>query len=387
MNKTKLAIFAALSLASISAEATVLVSGEYLEITDRVSEPIVIDGGSRVIVRDGEIITSGQGLPNTGAVTLAVPTGALRNTFEMQGNSFLSSANSTPIFFNFLSTVRLSDNSLVVAPSGGNAIQARGVNGLNYVFLEDRATVVGSVAVDAHVYISDQARITGRLTEANGSTTLTMSGGSINGGVSLWSAGEYAIDISGGRIDNGFVIGVQSGVTHFNMSGGEIHGGLTMYASLNNANIFDGSIYGGLRLGNYAPMSMWGGSLHADQDEWLIDTFNISPLTGARQLLSLYGGQIGQLDAGRGIRLGGINGLDVYGYDLNLTNGVLSGYLSDGNWLNVTVTTGQDWTGAINLHDVRKSVPEPSTALLFLTAAAGMFGFRRRKAGIVSPQP
>ena len=35
-----------------------------------------------------------------------------------------------------------------------------------------------------------------------------------------------------------------------------------------------------------------------------------------------------------------MNGLEVYGYNLNLIDGVLSGYLSDGNWLNVAVTAG-----------------------------------------------
>jgi hypothetical protein len=39
----------------------------------------------------------------------------------------------------------------------------------------------------------------------------------------------------------------------------------------------------------------------------------------------------------------------------------------------------EGWSGSVNLHDVRTSVPEPSTIALFLTALAGMLGLRRRK--------
>ena len=45
----------------------------------------------------------------------------------------------------------------------------------------------------------------------------------------LQSAGDYSVDISGGRIDNGFRFGAQSGVSHFNMTGGEIYGGFVKW--------------------------------------------------------------------------------------------------------------------------------------------------------------
>ncbi len=379
MNKARLSLCASLAIMSVSARATVIVSGDYLEITDRVSEPIVIADGGWVTVRDGEIIAPGQGLPNTGTVTLAVPSGSLRSTFEMKGRSFLTSTNSVPILYNYLSTLRLSDDALVVATHGNNAIQARGGNGSNFIYLEDRATVVGDVVVDAFVNIADEARITGRLTYVYGNITLAMSGGSINGGVYFAGGGDYAADISGGRIDNGFWFGPQTSVSRFNMSGGEIYGGFTALGSIFEGNIFDGSIYGGLRLNHYAPLSIWGGIINASEDGWLIDMSSGSPYAEVGQFMSIWGGQIGQLDAGRGIRLSGVGGIDVYGFDLSLTDGLLSGYLSDGNWLSVSISTASDWTGAINLHDVRKTVPEPSTALLFLTAVAGLFGCRRRK--------
>ena len=378
MNKTSLSLCAAISLLSASAEATILVSGDYLEITGRVSEPIIIADGSRVTVRGGEIIAPGQLRLNTGTVTLAPANDGQRLTFEMQGNSFLTSTNSVPLFFWYRSTVRLSDDSLIVA-RGDTAIGARGGNGENFLFLENRATVVGNIAVDANVFITDQARITGRLVEADGNVRLTMSGGSINGGVNLTSAGDYSADISGGRVDNGFRFGSTTAIFHFNMSGGEIYGGFTALGSIGDGNLFDGSIYGGMHLDPMAHMSVWGGNLNADEDGWLIETLVSAFSSAPRTVVSLYGGQIGQLEAGRGIRLAGFNGLDVYGYDLNLTNGLLSGYLSDGNWLSVNVLTESDWAGAINLHDVRKSVPEPSAAWLFLTAVTGMLGLRRRK--------
>jgi hypothetical protein len=50
------------------------VSDEYLEIADRVDEPLLLVNGARVTMRDGEIIAPGQGLPNTGTVTMEIGT-------------------------------------------------------------------------------------------------------------------------------------------------------------------------------------------------------------------------------------------------------------------------------------------------------------------------
>lgn len=373
------AMIAALLIAPISSHATIIVSGGSLEITGPVIEPVNIINGGTATLRDGNIVSSGQSLPRTGVVTLQQPSASQRNTFRMEGNSSVTSTlGAVPIMMHFGSTARLSDDARVVT-SGDTAIQSYGGHRANIqLTLEDRATVVGNVRADGTISIADQARITGRLSEDNGNIALTMSGGAIEGGVSLTSAGDYSVNLSGGRIDNGLHFGSQTANT-FAMSGGEIHGGLTTHGQFASATISGGSIFGGIGLNEYSPLSILGGSFNSSPGEWLVDIYNTySGSTGARSILSIYGGQFGYEDAGNGIRLSGVGGLDIYGYGLTFVNGLLSGYLSDGNWLSLSVFTDSNWAGAVNLHEVaRTSVPEPSTALLMLTALTGMLGARR----------
>ncbi len=384
MKTTRAFVCAALLVTSASAKATIIVDGESLELTGRVSEPVVILHGGRVTLNDGEIIAPAADpdpenyLGRTGTVSLAQP-----SSFEMLGHSFLTSTNSVPLLLSQFTTARLADHAVIVAGTNGTAIESRDNAIGSAIYLEDHATVVGNIFADTNLFIADDARITGRLNAPGSKSNLNMSGGSINGGVSLVFGGSYSAEISGGRIDNGFHFGFVTGIPRFTMSGGEIYGGFSSQGSFREANIFGGSIYGGLEIGyTREPLSIWGGTFNADADGWLIDAHESPyPEFATRRSLAIYGGQFGSLEAGLGIRLTGTGAIDVYGYDLSLTNGLLSGYLSDGNWISLSVSTNSDWLGSVNLFDVRKTVPEPSSIALFLTAlAAGGFGWRQRRA-------
>jgi hypothetical protein len=376
MIRATASIGAALLLAPLSAHATLVVSGEYVEMTGRLNEPIVVEEGGRLSLADAEVVAPGLGGTYSGAITVR---GA--STLELSGHSYLTSTNSAPIaILNSRSSVRLSDQALVVSTTG-NAIEVA-YSPLNTIYLEDRVNVVGNLFGGADYFFSDHARVTGGVRIIDWGN-FSMSGGTITAGVSIYAGGRHDVDMSGGRIDGGFrAIGPVS-LERFNMFGGEIHGGFVGTSRIRDGSVFGGSISGGLVLGDDVEMSIWGGSFDAAQDGWLIDlygwrTYYQTP-PDTRQVLSIYGGEFGRSEDGQGIRLMYGTGIDVYGYDLSLVNGLLSGYLSDGNWISLAVTTTSDWYGSINLHDIRTSVPEPSTIALFLTALAGTLGFRRRK--------
>ena len=355
---TRAFVCAALLVFSASAKATIIVDGEFLEITNRVSEPIVAFHGGRIRLNDGEIVAPAYvpgpddetGIRHSASVVVA------DSTFEMFGHSFLTSTNSVPLFVNHGAKVRLADNSMIVASSAStDAIQNLQGAINTAIYLEDHASIIGNTSIDTNFFISGNARITGRMIGSGGHLSLTMSGGSIIGGVALTQGGRYSAKMSGGRIDNGFRFGGSTGIPIFTMSGGEIYGGFTSQGSFQEANIFGGSIHGGLEISfTRVPLSIWGGNFNTSADDWLLDTSNFSFDTDpTSRTVAIYGGKFGSLEAGLGIRLSGTAAIDVYGYDLNLTNGVLSGYLSDGNWISLPVFTSSDWLGSVNLFDVR----------------------------------
>jgi hypothetical protein len=296
----------------------------------------------------------------------------------MRGRSLLTSTNGVPLAMNVRNSVILADDALLVA-SGRVAIESNG-GVLNAVYLQDHATIVGSIQASTSVFLADNSRVLGSVGIVDWGN-FSMSGGSVTEGVFVVAGGRHDVDISGGRIDGGFRATGSIAIEHFNMWGGEINGGFVGTSHVRDANVFGGSINGGLVLGNNAEMSIWGGSFDAATGGWLIEASESGFAMGtSTQSLSIYGGSFGRANAGGGIRLAHGNDIDIYGYDLSLANGLLSGFLSDGNWLSLAVSTSDDWFGSIKLHDVRTSVPEPSSICLLLTALAGMFGIRRTPA-------
>ena len=378
MTRASVSIGAALLLAPLSAQATLVVSGQYVELTGRISEPISIENGGRAVLRDAVVIAPTQGMSRQ--ATVSMPNA--ESTFEMRGSSFLTSTNGIPLSMNTRNSVVLADDALLVAPQE-IAIHSDGGT-LNAVYLEDHATIVGNIQANTDVFIAGNSRVIGAVRIVDWGD-FSMSGGMVTGGVSIVAGGRHDIDISGGRIDGGLRATGSIAIGHFEMWGGEILGGFVGTSTVRDANLFGGSIIGGLVLGHDAELSIWGGHFDAADSGWLLEATDSDFASGlSMQSISIYGGNFGRSNAGGGIRLDYGNNVDVYGYDLSLVNGFLSGFLSDGSLINLNVSTGADWYGSIVLHDVRTSVPEPSSLALFLVALGGLAVCRRRSAKQIS---
>ncbi|MCU7945627.1 MAG: PEP-CTERM sorting domain-containing protein, partial [Candidatus Thiodiazotropha sp. (ex Cardiolucina cf. quadrata)] len=92
-----------------------------------------------------------------------------------------------------------------------------------------------------------------------------------------------------------------------------------------------------------------------------------------------WGPPLNSVGEGFNIENNGI--IDVYGWDLKLDDGFLTGYLMDGNWIETPVTLARMYLQdrglrLFNQDNVR--VPEPSTLLLMAIGIAGI-GVTQRK--------
>jgi hypothetical protein len=155
------------------------------------------------------------------------------------------------------------------------------------------------------------------------------------------------LEISGGTI-SGSVIAFRFG-TVIDMRGGYIAGEL------------DGGAYG-------IDGVITGGAIDGDLRMYNNDT-------SVRASLDIRGGLFGLGNTDPLWTLGGFQDLNVYGLDLMFQDGILSGHLRDGSYLNVGVEFTPYWTGEFNLYNV----PEPGTLALMGIGLAGIGLARRRR--------
>jgi hypothetical protein len=188
--------------------------------------------------------------------------------------------------------------------------------------------------------------------------------GFINGGAITGGDGG----VTGGH---GIFSGMGDGYfSDFEITGGHISGG--------NGGDYGGdairhdSIYG-------SNLVISGGAF--DAGAGLIDDGYLIHLTGALPRSTITGGQFGYENTGGGFYIERST-MDVHGWDLALVDNLLTGYLMDGNWIEVPVELDGDnyQPGVVNLinhENVR--VPEPGTLLLLTLGLAATGVVKRRK--------
>jgi hypothetical protein len=303
--------------------------------------------------------------------------------------------------------VNLSDKAKVF----GTVLLPRETDERNQVILNDRSSIIGSSAYGTGDADGRQGVSRADLIEVNDSATIRGGNSAFGvGGAAIGNADtmSYRVSINGGYVigGRGFNVGgagvngeaeplkinltkglikggkggVRGGFGVFTLSslmgfidGGKIiggpgreHGG-TGVTALENIRmaISNGYIRGGdsevdggsaFDLSGVGYLDISGGSFNAGRggvnDGYILE-LNLSE--GIIHV-TITGGQFGYDNTGNGFIVKGSTGstgstIEVHGYDLNFENGVLSGYLLDGSWIDVPFEFfgNNDWTSYLSI--------------------------------------
>ncbi|WP_316368352.1 PEP-CTERM sorting domain-containing protein [Candidatus Thiodiazotropha sp. CDECU1] len=351
-----------------------------------------------------------------------------------QGGAIITPATQTAIYSSSggASTITLTGNASVI---GGIDYQAWS-NEEDAVIANDNTQILGqgerasghgqgAVSGARRVEVADNARLIGADNATNGGNGIdntssgaqiaSIQGGEVIGGEGGQSGGNgidgwievVGLDISGGTIQGGNGINLGGhGVTTFGtisgtISGGTIIGGsgvtggdaVTSQQGLNldisGGGLLggDGGMYGGNAIttryshdsGN-TNSTISGG--YFDAGAGLIDDGWLLHLTGFGHF-DITGGLFGYNNSGNGFGIFNNAVVDVYGWDLELNNDLLTGYLLDGSWIETSVTLAYNEfapQGTLNLINRENfNVPEPGTLLLLMIGVTGMGLIKRNR--------
>lgn len=365
----------ATSLAS-TANATIIYSGpSTYVINSTVTDNVIVNNSAAVLnVESGGVI---QGV-NDPTLLGAVRTQA--GTLNVTGNGRIQAGVGQEVAISMRgnsATVRLSDQATV----NGNVVMDFTAG--TRLFVADQAEINGNVRYAGYLQLQDQGRINGNIVNAdNGSIRLNMSGGDVTGVVSFGGLNDYTFNMSGGSIQGGFR--GAAGYVDLSMTGGYIANGFrtgdAVYGTISGGKIEGGlEFYGNTSSGSN--LDVTGGRFDTVAGDYLFSMSNLLSWTSSAASLDILGGQWGYNEAGLGFFFDDLSNFSVTGWDLTFVDGLLSGYLLDGNWFSNQFTFGSDWTGTFTINNVtRNSVPEPGTLGLLFAGAAGAMFVRRRRA-------
>lgn len=359
-----------------TANATIIYNGpSTYVINSTVTDNVIVNNSAAVLnVESGGVI---QGV-NDPALLGAVRTQA--GTLNVSGNGRIQAGVGQQVAISMRgnsATVRLSDQATV----NGNVVMDFTAG--TRLFVADQAQINGNVRYAGYLQLQDQGRINGNIVNAdNGSIRMNMTGGDVAGAVVFGGLNDYTFNMSGGSIQGGFR--GAAGLVELSMTGGYIANGFRTGDDVDGT-ISGGKIEGGLEFyGNTSSgsgLDVTGGRFDTVAGDYLFSMSSLLSWTSSTASLDILGGQWGYNEAGLGFFFDDLSNFSITGWDLTFVDGLLSGYLLDGNWFSNQFTFGSDWTGTFTINNVtRNSVPEPGTFGLLLAGAAGAMFARRRRA-------
>jgi ketosteroid isomerase-like protein len=201
--------------------------------------------------------------------------------------------------------------------------------------------------------------------------TINISGGLIEGGIGNAYGGlarDTDLTISGGLITGGITFGGGAGSRGtVTITGGEILGPVQLEMTTRDGSPsvdISGGVFGDVILLHFGTQATISGGIFSNPDGDVIHVRNGS-------ILNITGG----LFDGETFWVRADSVMNVFGTDLDFTDGHLTGFLADGN--QISLVAGPLFNGGLHLIDV----PEPSTFMLLGIglAALGWVGQRRKK--------
>ena len=370
---------AALTLCMPAAQATVIFSGGSFGINGTVNDNILLENQSHLTIGTGGVVrgVDDPALPMYGDGAIRTSNSSSNSiTVEGSGRVIAGSDQHALNLGNLGSVVRIKDNAFIdgnIFSDGVSPGWRSEADSWHRLYLSDNARVDGNVTFAGYAQMSGNSIITGNVGPLiNSNINFNLSGGTVQGSLALGGYDDHIVNISGGSILGG--MRTVPALIDFNMTGGYIGGaGIVGSGTLLDAAISGGRIDGGLSIyaDRYGPshISFMGGQIDADVGDWLISIAGHTLYTNYSSL-EITGGQFGYSEAGQGVFLDyGVN-FDIFGWGLHYNDGLLSGYLSDGNWFSSALNFGSNWRGEFRIHDVQ--VPEPGTAALLLIGLAAM---------------
>jgi hypothetical protein len=232
--------------------------------------------------------------------------------------------------------------------------------------------------------------------------TIQGGAGSHQGGHGITSYGSISGSISGGVISGG------SGETGGHAINSELDGGMDLTISGGRFQGGNGDTYGGNALNIFSEYgysaTISGGYFDAgtglDDDGWLLNLRNSS--FGGQGHVDITGGHFGYDNIGNGFGIFTNTTVDIHGWDLELNDNLLTGYLLDGSWIETPVSLAYYENaplGTLNLINHENvnapeprrflgtvianqnvNVPEPGSLMLLAIGLTGVWASKRRKA-------
>ncbi|MES9948776.1 MAG: PEP-CTERM sorting domain-containing protein [Candidatus Thiodiazotropha sp.] len=378
--------------------ATLIINdGNTHQISSPIFEDLRLENGSDLDIIQGGSIHTPADQP---AIFIGI---GAASTITLSGDATVSGGIDYQVWGSDEDAVIVNDNAQIVGQGEKFSGHGRGaVSGSRRVEVNGNARLEGADNGTQGGHAIDNTSSGAQLVSIHGGEVIGGAGGQTGGnGIDGWIE-TIGLDMSGGIVRGGDG-GSQGGhgITTFGTISGTISGGMISGgsgASGGNAiqsqdgtdldisgGIFQGGsggLYGGDAINSigFHSSTISGGYFDAGagvlDDGWLLHLSGIGHW-------GITGGLFGYNNIGNGFGIFNNATVDIHGWDLQLTDNLLTGYLLDGSWIETSVSLAYNEfapLGNLNIFNHQNvRVPEPGSLMLLAIGLAGIWGTKRKK--------